>query len=174
MDFKLDLAKGEAGEVEVADFLKKMGFEILNFNKNMDYDILAIQRRFASVIGDRLLHTIPNQQYTFEIKTDEWEHYHEKVTNNMFIEISCNGKPSGIAGSKSDFFIYYFPKHETLYAIERKKLIKELYSMGGIRSSQSGDGGRVLGYLINKTEPEVLQHFWKYKKNVNGDWLMEK
>lgn len=172
MDFKLDLAKGEQGEVEVAEFLKQIGFEILNFNKDMDYDILAIQRRLVSVLDDKL-NTKYNEQYTFEIKTDEWEHYHNKITNNMFIEISCNNKPSGIAGSKADFFIYYFPKHETLYVIDRLKLIKELYSMGAIRSSQSGDGGRVLGYLIDRTEPEVLKHFWKYKK-IDEYWIIEK
>lgn len=168
MDFKVDLAKGEQGEVEVAEFLQQCGFEIMRFNKDINYDILAIQRRLKAPWNTELF-----GQYTFEIKTDEWEYYHNKVTNNMFLEISCNGKQSGISASKADFFIYYYPRHEMIYLIEKNTLIKELYSMGGIRSSQSGDGGRVLGYLIDRTEPEVSKHFYIYKK-IDGIWKIEK
>jgi hypothetical protein len=166
MDFKIDLAKGEMGEVKVAEFLKQMGFETLRFNKDINYDILAIQRLLKTPWDTELF-----GQYTFEVKTDEWEFYHNKITNNMFLEISCNGKQSGISASRADFFIYYYPRHKTLYIIRKNELIRNLNSMEWYRHGESGDGGRVIGYLVDRTNPAVYKHFWVYDEDKNGNWI---
>jgi hypothetical protein len=127
-----DLKQGEWGEKIIAEFFEKRGYEILDFNKTGEYDIL-IKKDF---------------EIRLEIKTDRWEFFNEKITNNIFLEVSCSGKPSGITNSKADFFIYFFPDWDIFYTISMSKA-RELLNYG-IRKSYSGDGGRVIGYTINR------------------------
>jgi hypothetical protein len=89
---------------------------------------------------------------TIEIKTDRYEYFKGVTTNNMFLEIECNGKKSGIKGTKADYFIYFYPDHELMYLIRMDK-VRELLNYGR-RSAFSGDGGRVIGYVINRFDFE--------------------
>jgi len=134
--FIKDLKKGEAGEGVVANFLQTKGFKIISFNKDINYDIVVEKN---------------NKLYRVEVKTDEWEFYNKKITNNMFIEVSCSNKPSGIVASKCDIFVYYFPHYNLVYMIKKKKLL-EILLICGERKAFSGDGGRVVGYTINRLE----------------------
>lgn len=135
--FKEDLKWGEIGEKIIAKYLKERGYKILDFNKNMDYDL--------KVEKNGLIKTI-------EIKTDRYEYFKGETTNNMFLEIECNGKKSGIKGTKADYFIYFYPDHEKAYLISISDVNKLLNFAR--RSSCSGDGGKVLGYIINRFEFE--------------------
>jgi hypothetical protein len=85
----------------------------------------------------------------------------------MFIETKCNGKDSGVIGTKADYFIYFYPDFEIMYLIsieDIKKLIKE----HGVLSTQSGDGGRVTGYLINRRI--YKDKFFTYKIKKSDRW----
>lgn len=128
-----DLQDGNKGEVVVANHItdKKGLPRVTEFNDDYKWDFII----------DNL---------KFEIKTDCYEHYKNITTNNLFIEVECNGKPSGITKTLADWFIYYLPYHEKAYIIKVSNL-KVLVNSGDYRKvEQAGDGGRVKGYLINR------------------------
>lgn len=141
MNFQTDLKQGQLGERIVAKWLETKNFEIIDFSDTKDYDI---RTRYK------------DKEVLFEVKTDLYEYYKKRMTNNLFIEVSCNGVASGISSSKSHIFAYYLPIHNKLYMIYIKKL-KQLIQENPYafhRTSQSGDGGRVNGYLIDRIEYE--------------------
>ena len=148
MKFIKDLEKGEKGEVKVAtSILQKNGFTIVKYNKNNEYDIM-VQKN--------------DKTYLIEVKTDEYEYYHNTTTNNMYFEIKCNGKASGLMSTKSDYIFYYFPKHGLVYMIGTAELRLIIHTIGGINYG-AGDGGRVVGYLVNRLDEDVVKHFKIYK-----------
>ena len=135
--FKEDLKQGNIGERLVAKYLESKGFTIINYGNTSDYDILTLYK---------------GKEVKFEIKTDLYEYYKKIITNNLFIEVICNNKFSGINSSKADYFIYLLPNIDEMYMIKISDLKELLMSRGFRRSSQSGDGGRVIGYLIDRDE----------------------
>ena len=150
--FNKDLKWGEIGEQIITEHLENKGYRILHYNKNMDYDLKVEKDGFVK---------------TIEIKTDRYEYFKNKITNNMFLEVECNGKKSGIMGTKADYFIYFYPDHELFYLI-RIDGIRELVNYG-VRSGFSGDGGKVIGYNINRFEFEEHFHIIKITKNEIWD-----
>jgi hypothetical protein len=154
--FKTDLKQGEAGEWVIARFLLQKGYKILDMNKTMDYDI-----KITDGLFDR----------TIEVKTDRYEYMKGVKTDNMFLEVSCNDKMSGIRGSKADYFIYYYPDWELAYLISMNKIRK--IANYGRRSNQSGDKNKVTGYLINRFEFENEFKIIKIKKDKFWDNLEE-
>lgn len=147
--FRKDLRQGQLGERYVAHCLKKNDYQIVKFNDNSDYDILALYK---------------GNEKSFEVKTDLYEYYKEVVTNNLFIEVMCNGKMSGVNSSKADYFVYFLPHISEMYMIKMDELRKLLRERGFRRSSQSGDRGKVTGYLINRDE---AKEWFKVKKTDN-------
>ena len=63
---------------------------------------------------------------------------------------------SGLLGTKAVYFIYYFPDFEKAYMISVNKLKKMLREETYLfrRSEMAGDGGRVVGYLLNRIDNE--------------------
>lgn len=150
--FKKDLKDGELGEKVFAFYLKeKYQFDLLGFNQDYRYDIA----------GDILCKRI-----TFEIKTDRYEYLKGVKTENMFIEVSCSGKPSGISKTEADVFVYFLPDFEEAYMISVKKLKDLLFTHPEYfrYTTQSGDGGKVKGYLINRYEYKHLFKFLQIPK----------
>jgi hypothetical protein len=150
--FRDDLEIGNMGEREMADFLKENNdYTIVNFGNTSDYDI---KMKFKG------------REILIEVKTDRWEHYKNKITNNMFIEVSCDGKLSGIHSTKSHLFIYFFPDQETAYFIKSKDL-RELIKTDGLsfQTARGSDGERVRGVLINKIRFEN----WVSKDSENNE-----
>jgi hypothetical protein len=140
-----DLSEGQKGERVVANhFNKNFGLDDISYNDNSEYD-------FKGNKDGRTLY--------FEVKTDRYEYFKGINTYNMFIEITCSGKPSGILTSKSDYFVYYYPDLEKLYIIPMDELrmlcIKENIEL----TSMSGDGGRTEGYLVHR-------NLWKEKFKI--------
>ena len=131
-----DLSAGNLGEKVFANFLLKKGFNIKGFNNDYKYDIITDYH--SKII-------------TFEIKTDRYEFLKSVKTNNIFIEVSCNNKPSGISKTEADIFVYFLPDYEECYCISVKELRKILRSNPEYfrYTTQSGDLGKVKGYLIN-------------------------
>ena len=136
--FHSDLKDGQKGEQVIAHILSQRDFKIVSFNDNNEYDIRT---------------TYKEKDVLHEIKTDCYEYYKKIITNNIFIETSCSKKLSGIWSTKADILTYYFPYQNKAYLIKvniLKDFIKNNPQLR--RTTQSGDGGRVTGVLINKEE----------------------
>jgi len=150
--FHADLVWGELGEKVIAKWLEKYkGFTetIFNPNKNNEYD-------FSSVLNSKRI--------SYEVKTDRYEHFKKVTTNNIFIETTCSGKPSGIHTTKSDVFVYFFPDFEEAFLIKTKDLKKLIQTVPFRRSSRAGDKGKVTGFLINKKDLRNEFNIIKVKK----------
>jgi len=142
--FKTDLVGGELGERVFASYLKQQkGFDIISFNDDYKWDIKT--EYFCKEI-------------TFEVKTDRYEFLKGVKTDNMFIETSCNNKSSGISKTEADFFVYFFPDYEEAYLISVKRMRELLLTRQDLfrYTTQSGDGGKVKGYLINRVDNREL------------------
>jgi len=140
-NFKTDLEIGERAERVLGNYLiDNFNYEIeYNKDKDMKYDLHI---------------KTPLMDLTLELKTDAYEYYHKRQTNNIFIETSCSGKKSGLIGSSADMFAYYFPHLGELYIQYIGKLKKNMIENPDKFHyvSGCGDGGRVNGYLINRYE----------------------
>lgn len=92
----------------------------------------------------------PIKKLTFEIKADKFEE-----TGNLFFEKSCSKKPSGVFSTEADYFIYILPRYSSLnfYLVKPKDLIELLTTKyAQCLSYGGGDGGRVVSYLVTKSE----------------------
>jgi len=140
-----DLSEGQKGERVVANhFNKNFQLDNITYNDNSDYDFKGNKN---------------NKEITFEVKTDRYEYFKGENTYNMFIEITCSGKPSGVLKSKADYFVYYYPDLEKLYIIPMGELRMLVMKEDIQLTSMSGDGGRTEGYLVNR-------NLWKNKFKV--------
>jgi hypothetical protein len=84
-------------------------------------------------------------KYAYEVKSDRMGYAYGCQT--MFIEYECNGKPSGISATKSDYYFYFFHKPDgyVAYEIPIENLKKACI---GCRKIVGGDGGRVKAYIV--------------------------
>lgn len=148
-----DLNEGQKGERIIADYLnEKFGLEEIIFNDDYRWDFKG---------------TKASEAIYFEVKTDRYEYFKKDITWNMFIEVSCSGRNSGITTSQADWFIYYYPDHELFYMIKIKDL-QELIEKENFRKiSQAGDGARVEGYLIHRKQYREYFKVYKIKKDEN-------
>jgi hypothetical protein len=154
-DFRKSLSSGQLGEKIVASYLcKNFNSHFISYNNS---EVLEKLKKWDILLrkGDK--------KFYFEVKTDLWEYYN-RFTGNIFIEVSCNGNPSGIMNTKSDYFCYYYPSFGELYIVKVEKLINEMRTNGGLftRRSKSGDGGRVVGYTFNRYCEESPDVFNKH------------
>ena len=76
-------------------------------------------------------------------------------TGNVFFELECNGKPSGIVSTKALYLVYLLHKDGRQvggYILELKPLKKAIQSPLNdglaIEKNYSGDGGRVKGIVV--------------------------
>jgi len=135
--FKKDLQQGELGEQIIASFFnKKFGLEDIIFRgEGKEWDFKGIKQ---------------GKEISFEVKTDRYEYFTKERTYNMFIEISCSGKPSGILSSKAEHFVYYYPDFEEFYIIPMDELRLLVSNEDIERAELSGDGGRTEGFLVHR------------------------
>lgn len=149
--FQSDLEDGELGEKEFAKWMLCRGWIAKHFNKNNEYDILFKK-------GSKII--------TFEIKTDRWEFFHNKITDNMILETRCRGKLSGISVSKADYFAYFYPEHELVYIIKLKELRELMNERGDLfrRLEGFGDDGAVDGFICNRYSVQDLFKVYKINK----------
>jgi hypothetical protein len=137
--FKNDNNFGCLGEVKVKEFFENKGWKFIekSVGRNSEFD-LKLQKPDGKII-------------LVEVKSDQWEYIHNKITNNMVIETSCSGKPSGIKVSKSDLYAYYYPIWKKIYIIEREKLLSLLPEIGHFAYGL-GDKQKVNGFLVDRLE----------------------
>jgi hypothetical protein len=75
--------------------------------------------------------------------------YFQKNWKTIFIEYECNGKPSGISSTTSDYYFYFFHKpDETYVAYEIPIENLKKACIGSREILKAGDGGRVKAYIV--------------------------
>ena len=146
--FKKDLKFGNDGEKVVFNHLTtlKEGVKLVEECNNADYDFkIKVDGAFK----------------TYEVKTEDSYCKPGNDTGNIFIEIECSGKSSGLNRSVSDWYVFYLFHYGEVWYIKKDDL-KILLIENNIRKvGNSGDGGRVVGYLLPRDE--YRHHFMIYK-----------
>jgi len=132
LNFRKDIKLGEKGEQVVLNDLISMGCSFVSDNKDNKYDLL-IKRN--------------NKDIKYEIKTDVFC-APGFDSGNIFIEIECRGKKSGVEVTEAEWFVTYFQFFNEIWYIKTddlKKLIEDNPFHVGI----GGDpGSKSTGYLI--------------------------
>jgi len=153
--FNTDLMDGKLGERIVMGIFSSYGFNLLDWNTSKEpayKDPKGYDLKFDNGVN----------VFTIEVKTDRYERF-KGYTGNLFIEMRCNDKPSGLRATKADYLIYYLPDLEQMWMIRVNKL-KWLFKKIGHklnRRGRSGDKGRVVGYLLPRSK---FRRFFKVKK----------
>lgn len=134
-DFNKDLTDGNEGENKVIEHLKKFGGTLLSKNNDNRYDIV-IERN--------------GKKIKYEIKTDIFckPSYD---TGNIFVEVQCRGKKSGIMVSEADWFVTYYKHLNEIWYIKTDKLLELIYDNKEILifKEYSGDeNSNTKGWLI--------------------------
>jgi hypothetical protein len=145
--FNKDLnEKGLLGERTLAEyFSKNLNYKILGYNNDKLWDF---------TLGKG------NVKYTFEVKTDRWEYFHDKKTNNIFVEVRDTERncPTGLYATEANIMAFFFPDDEECFLIsttELKNLLRNQPNLF-IRKTNCGDGGSVTAYVINRVENRHL------------------
>lgn len=114
MNFTKDLAFGNAYERKLIETLPSESY-LIKEGYFPHYDVEIINKGIPS---------------KYEVKADRYTH----KTNNIAIEFECNGKPSGINNTQSDFYAYYVVRpngDDDLFIIPTKeiqvRIIEESY-----------------------------------------------
>lgn len=142
-NFNKDLNEGEEGENLVIEHLKKFGSTLIHKNYDNRYDAL-IERN--------------GKKIKYEIKTDffckpTWD------TGNIFAEIECRGKKSGIMVTEAEWFVTYYKHLNEIWYIKTKNLIQLIENNKQVLffKDNSGDkGSATKGWLIPR---------WKFKND---------
>jgi hypothetical protein len=134
-DFKKDLNEGNEGENLVIEHLKKLGSTLLSKNDDNRYDAL-IER--------------DGKKIKYEIKTDVFckPSYD---TGNIFVEVQCRGKASGIMVTEAKWFVTYYKHLNEIWYIKTDKLIEliEKNKKNFIFKQFSGDtNSNTKGWLV--------------------------
>lgn len=132
--FAKDLAAGKQGEKAVADALRiaRCATNVDFTNAGKDHDFILEFEHFPPL--------------AVETKTD----YFSRRTSNIFIEVSCNNKNSGLRATKAALWVFYLPHLQEGLAFCPLKMSKYLASVKGARNRvvSGGDGGRARGHLV--------------------------
>lgn len=153
LKFRKDLIEGQKGERVIAQYLEQTnGITDIHFNNDIKYDIKGYK---------------DDEELTFEIKTDRYEHFKGYKTFNMFIEQTCNNKPSGINATQAKYFIYYYPDFELFYFIKTDDLRKLIQDNDFEIKTQSGDDGKVVGVVIHRNLYKKYFTIRRIKKDIS-------
>ena len=149
-NYNYDYKIGKWGEKVVTNYLcKKQNGVLVSTNNTNTHDVII---NFQNT-GEQ----------SFEIKTDVYVvpgrrlsngYYAQgKDTKNMFIEMECRGKKSGIRVTKARWFITYFKYFGEIWIIETKNLKNLIKSNNFVITYKSGDvNSNTRGYLIPRFE----------------------
>lgn len=142
--FLKDLKFGNDGEMVVYNHLKtiKPEIELIDTCNNSDYDF--------KIKSD-------NNEITYEVKTEDQYCKPGNNTGNIFVEIECNQKPSGIMRTKANWYAFYLPHYKQIWYIKTPMLIKLVEGGFFPLKKNSGDGGLVVGYAVARNQ--VKEYF---------------
>ena len=116
---------------------------------NPDFDI---DLEFGLVYEEKLKDILQSKGSKIEVKTerDTWVD-----TGNIAIEVSYKGRPSGLAGTKADWWFHILTIKGDMLCFPVSKLkyiIRELYKKKEVRTVKGGDNNdsKILLVPINK------------------------
>jgi hypothetical protein len=132
--FKIDMPIAAETEIEISELMEKhYHAKILAFDNTNKYDILAL---------------IKGKEVKFEVKED----FGGERTGNVAVEFECRGKPSGIAVTEADFYIYKLHTRDygIQYVLHPVAVLKKMISNGEyFRVVNGGDpGSNSMNYLF--------------------------
>lgn len=133
--FKDDLNKWKKAEIEFAKRLLDWGVNRLEFAPNKQFKDWDLRVEFEK-LGKNVIRT-------FEIKDD----IISDSTGNIWLEVRCNWKPSGIYTSKADYIVYHL--WDKFYYQDRWELTYRLDKVPYTPKSW-WDGNRALLYVVDK------------------------
>jgi len=126
MGFLHDLKRGEAGEDFIIQKLQEL------------YGGVAVKSGGAK--GWDFSLTNKGWSIRTEVKTD----LRAEQTGNIFCEVECSGKASGLTSTTADRWAYLLP-NKCIYIFEPAKMLEWLKVNG--KPIGGGDGGRAKGFL---------------------------
>lgn len=134
-NFNKDISEGEEGELTVIEHLKKLGAIPLHQNKDNRYDVLVEKN---------------GKNIRYEIKTDVFCKP-DYDTGNIFVEVECRGKASGIMVTEAEWFVTYYKHLEEIWYIKTQDMLDliEANKQNLVFKNFSGDqGSETKGWLI--------------------------
>jgi len=104
-------------------------------NKKFDIDL-----KYGQVREKQVLNIFANKKIEVKTERDWWE-----KTGNIALEYECNGKPSGISATQSDYWIHILAKgnkNHCMLVFEVPRLKKIINKYKDTHTRMVGDGGR--------------------------------
>lgn len=117
--------------------------------KGFDID-LAYGEIHEDVARNILTGTSPTEHVLFESKADD----KSSRTGNVFVEFECNGVPSGLSTTQSDFYWFHLTGTGRSLLIATDKLKEICKEVRGKRNCivKGGDFDRARGFLLTVEE----------------------
>jgi hypothetical protein len=146
-NFNKDIVTGQDGEKVVLEHIISMtDATLIDTNHDNKFDFMVDK---------------DGVRRTYEVKTDEYCRAGYD-NGNLFVEIECRGKASGIVVTQADWFVFYLPHRKQIWYIESDRL-RELIAVNDFRKTEnSGDkNSRTIGYLIPRRK--FKNHFKVYE-----------
>jgi hypothetical protein len=104
-------------------------------NKKFDLDL-----KYGQVWEKQVSNIFANKKIEVKTERDWWE-----KTGNIALEYECNGKPSGISATQSDYWIHILAKgnkNHCMLVFEVQRLKKIIDKYKDTYTRMVGDGGR--------------------------------
>jgi len=136
MGFLNDLKRGEEGEDFIIQKLQEL------------YGGVAVKSGGAK--GWDFSLTNKGWSIRFECKSD----FYAAKSKNLFVEVECNNKPSGLTSTTAGRWAYLLPEN-CIYIFEPAKMLEWLKVNG--RPIGGGDGGRAKGFLVKVSVVDGLE-----------------
>lgn len=133
-EFKSDLITGQNGETIVREHILSFKHtKLLQLNHDNKFDFMVQKKGITK---------------TYEVKTEEFCKP-PKDKGNLFIEIECRGKASGISVTQADWYVFYLPYYKQIWYIETEKLRELIETEYFHKVGNSGDvNSNTVGYLL--------------------------
>ena len=112
-----------------------MPINFLKNNKKFDIDL-----KYGQVREKQVSNIFANKKIEVKTERDWWE-----KTGNIALEYECNGKPSGISATQSDYWIHILAKgnkNHCMLVFEVQRLKKIIDKYKDTHTRMVGDGGR--------------------------------
>jgi hypothetical protein len=112
----------------------------MNYNSDFKYDL-----EFGILNGESWFHELVTDK-KIEVKCDRLS----AITGNVYIEFESRGKPSGIATTQAEYYVYKYNEEAALIISteQLKERCRELYRLGLAKKIKGGDDNTSEGLLI--------------------------
>ena len=131
-------------EKEVIEYFNKRGLNVIQDNEDRNYDFLVEKDGITK---------------TYELKTDYYV-TRDNDTENMFIEYESWGRCSGIASTKSDWYVYYFYNLKEMWFIQTHELKFLIINNDIPKKDNCGDRlSNTKGYLLPRKVKHIKNNF---------------